>query len=137
MSDIEPIVQYQLTRNVKAFLEAKGENFDPTRRPEYLIEGATLLKKTFGSDLAAYMCRQDNTTRFKRWCRGTDLPANYESQGLVYAIEIAQILLGKLTPRRAKEWMTTPCQYLMNELPLDFVVEDPELVRRAALQLFL
>lgn len=133
----DPIYSGQLTRNIQAFLQSRGEELQFKRTPEYLTNGAKLLKKTFGSDLGAYMCRQDDTRRFNKWTKGEDLPAAYESVGLVAAIEIVEILLGKLTARRAKEWMTTPSLYLAWELPLDLIREDAELVRRGALQLFL
>ena len=134
---IEPILKSQLSRNVRAFLEAKGEKVELEHTPDYLTEGANLLKKVYGVELAAFICRQDDVRRFKKWVKGEDLPKFYEATGLVAAIEITEILLGKLTPARAKEWMITPCSYIIYELPMDFIREDSELVRRAALQIFL
>lgn len=126
-----------MTRNVKAFLAAKGERAELEKTPEYMTEGAKLLKKVFGVDLAAYMCRQDETKRFNRWCRGNDLPRQYEAIGLLAAIEVVEILLGKLSPAQAREWMLAPCGYILDNLPMDFIRADAELVRRAALQNFL
>jgi|ERR1700694_41202 len=131
-----PIYRSLLARNVKAFLEAKGESAE-LRTPEYLTNGAVLLKKTFGPHLAAYITRQEDVRRFNKWVKGEDLPAPYEAVGLIAAIEVTEILLGKLTPPRAKEWMTTPCSYILDNLPMDFIREDSDLVRRAALQNFL
>lgn len=131
--EVEPIYRSILARNVKAFLEAKGQKVDLENTPEYLTEGAKLLKKIYGLDLAAYISRQENTTRFKRWCRGTDLPKPYE-KGLLAAIEVTEILLGRLTAEKAREWMITSCSYILDDLPMDYMRLDPELVRRAALQ---
>ena len=133
----EPIFKAAISRNIQKFLEARGESLELQRTPEYLTKGALLLKKTFGADLGAYMCRQDDTKRFNKWVKGLDLPLAYEAVGLLAAIEITEILLGKLSPKRAKEWMTTPCPYILHELPLDFIQMDSDLVRRAALQNFL
>lgn len=133
----EPIYRSLMVRNIKAFLEAKGQVANLEMTPEYMSEGAKLLKKVFGLELAAYMCRLDETRRFNRWCRGVDLPKQYEAAGLLDSIEIAEILLGKLPPVRAKEWMLAPCSYILDNLPMDFMREDSGLVRKAALQNFL
>jgi hypothetical protein len=137
MSDVEPIHVTQLGRNVRAFLEAKGESIELERTPEYLTNGANLLKKVYGIDLAAYLTRQDDTRRFRKWVKGVDLPKPFEAVGLLAAIEVTEILLGKFPPKRAKEWMMTPCSYIIDNLPMDILREDSELVRRAALQIFL
>lgn len=136
-TQIDPVYRAQLTRTISAFLEARGEEVVQKRTPEYLTGGALLLKKTFGPHLASYMCRLDDTRRFNRWLKSVDLPATYEQVGLLSAIEIAETLLSKLSARNAKEWMVTPCRYLSDELPLDLIRSEPELVRRAALQLHL
>lgn len=119
----------------KALLKSRGVELEKT--PEYLTEGAKLLKKTYGTHLAAYMCRLENVSRFNKWCKGEDLPQPYEAVGLISSIEITEILLGKLLPARAKEWMVTPCPYILDNLPMDFIREDYGLVKRAALQNFL
>lgn len=137
MPDIEPIQVTQLGRNVRAFLEAKGERVDLERTPEYLTNGANLLKKTYGVDMAAYLARQDDTRRFRKWVKGEDLPKPFEAVGLLAAIEITEILLGKLSPKKAKEWMITPCSYIIDNLPMDTIRDDADLVRQAALQVFL
>lgn len=121
----------------KAFLQARGQKAELERTPEYLTNGAKLLKKIYGSELAAYLCRLEDTRRFNRWCRAIDLPQQYEAVGLLAAIEVTEILLGKLSPKRAKEWMISPCPYILDNLPMDFLREDFGLVRRAALQSFL
>lgn len=135
--DVEPIYRSLLARNVKAFLEAKGETIDFENTPEYLTNGAKLLKKTFGAELAAYICRQEETKRFNRWCRGTDLPKQYESKNLLAAIEITEILLGNMSAKKALEWMISPCPYILDDLPMDYMRLDSDLVRKAALQNFL
>lgn len=132
-----PIYRSLLARNIKAFLDVKGQHINPEATPEYMTNGAVMLKKTYGADLAAYMCRQDDTKRFNRWVKGLDLPQAYEAVGLLASIEVTEILLGKFVPTRAKEWMLTPCSYILDSLPMDFIREDPDLVRRAALQIFL
>lgn len=134
---VDPIKVSQLNRNVRAFLEAKGDKTELERTPEYLTNGANLLKKTFGIDLAAFITRQDDTKRFRKWVKGEDLPKSFEAIGLLSAIEVTEILLGKFSPKRAKEWITTPCSYIIDNLPMDVLREDPELVRKAALQIFL
>lgn len=131
---VEPIYRSLLARNIKAFLEAKGQHVDLEMTPEYMTNGALLLKKTFGADLAAYMCRQDDTKRFNKWVKGLDLPQVYEAVGLLASIEITEILLGKFTATRAKEWMLTPCSYILDDMPMDMIRIDSDLVRRAALQ---
>lgn len=135
--NVEPVYRTLMARNMKAFLEAKGQHVDLENTPEYLSDGARLLKKVFGVYLGAFICRQDNITRFNRWCRGTDLPKHYEAAGLLAAIEIAEILLNRMTPQKAKLWMTTPCPYILDDLPMDYVRLDSDLVRKAALQNFL
>ena len=132
-----PLMKGQVTRNIKAYLEARGEFFELQRTPEYMTNGAVVLKKTFGAELAAYICRQDDIKRFNKWVKGVDLPQPYEAVGLLAAIEVTEILLGKFTARRAKEWMLAPCAYILDNLPMDFMKEDSDLVRRAALQIFL
>lgn len=129
--------QIYVSSLARAFLKARGEKSELQRTPEYLTNGAKLLKKIYGSDLAAYLCRMDDTRRFNRWCRAQDLPEHYEAVGLLGAIEVTEILLGKLTPKKAKEWMITPCAYILYDLPMDFIREDLDLIRRAALQNFL
>lgn len=134
--DVEPMYRTLLARNVRAFLEAKGGSVELENTPEYLTTGAKLLKKIYGLDLAAYICRQDDTKRFNRWCRGADLPKHYEAKGLLAAIEVTEILLGRFTAQRAMQWMITPCPYILDDLPMDYIRLDSDLVRRAALQNF-
>ena len=133
---VESIFQGQLERNLRAFLKAKGQDFDLQKTPEYLKEGVALLKKTFGVKMAAYICGQNDTKRFSKWAKGEDLPQTFEAGGLLSAIEITEILLGKLDAKTAKQWMLTPNDYIIGEFPMDFIRLDPDLVRRAALQLF-
>jgi len=133
----EPIYRSLLARNVKAFLEAKGQKVDLEMTPEYMTNGAKLLKKIFGTDLAAYICNLDDTKRFNRWCRGADMPKQYEAKGLLAAIEIAEILLGNMSPERTLTWMISPCSYILDDLPMDYMRLDSDLVRKAALQNFL
>lgn len=134
---MEPIFQGQLTRNLKAFLKAKGEDFNLEKTPEYLTNGAILIKRTFGVKMGAYICNQNDTKRFNKWVKGEDLPQTFEVGSLLAAIEITEILLGKLQPKEAKEWMLTPNDYIIGEFPMDFMRTDPELTRRAALQLYI
>ena len=136
MDKVSPIYRSQLTRNLRAFLKAKGEEFDPARTPEYLTQGANLLKKTFGVHLAAYICNQTDIKRFNKWVKGQDLPEIFEAGGLLNAIEITEILLGKLNASQAKQWMLTPKEYILYELPMDVIRSDAELVRRAALMIY-
>ena len=137
MDKVEPIFKAQLVRNLKAFLAAKGEDLDLTRTPEYLTQGVNLIKKVYGVKLGAFISGT-NPHRFGKWSKGNDLPSTFEAGSLLNAIEITEILLGKLSPPRAKEWMVSPHKYLFYMLPVDFMVEgDTEQVRNAALQLFI
>lgn len=130
----EQQAQIYVSSLARAFSKARGDKAELERTPEYLAGGARLLKSVYGSQLAAYLCRLEETRRFNRWCRAVDLPERYEAIGLLAAIETTEILLGKLTAKRAKEWMITPCAYILDNLPMDFIREDADLVRRAALQ---
>lgn len=132
---MEPIYQGQLVKNLKAFLKAKGEDFNLERTPEYLTNGANLLKKTYGVKMAAYICNQNDTKRFNKWVKGEDLPKTFEAGALLAAIEITEIILGKLKADQAKEWMMTPNEYIIGEFPMDMIRLDTELTRRAALRL--
>lgn len=134
---MEGVFRGQLERNLKAFLKAKGQEFDLQKTPEYFKEGANLLKKTYGVKMAAYICNQNDTKRFSKWVKGEDLPQTFEAGGLLSAIEVTEIILGKLSNSEAKNWMMTANSYIIGEFPMDFIRIDPELVRRAALQLYL
>lgn len=135
MNTTEEIYQGQLVRNLRAFLKARGEEFNLEKTPEYLTHGANLLKRVYGVKLAAYLCRQNDTKRFSKWVKGEDLPQVYEAGGLLEAIEITGILLGRLSEYETKEWMKSPAEYLFYNLPMDFIRDVPDEVRRAALRL--
>ena len=104
---------------------------EPT--PEELKEMAELLKKVFGVQMAAYLCKQENTTEFSRWVSGKAVPEHYAKNALMRATEVAKALIEKRTYKQAREWMLTPCDYLGRELPMDVILDDPEFVRKAAL----
>ena len=136
MDKVAPIYQGQLVRNLKGYLKARGEEFNLEKAPEYLTDGAKLLKKVYGIKLAAYLCRQNDTKRFSKWVKGEDLPKIYESGGLLDAIEITEILLGKLSEAETQRWMKSPCEYLFFNLPMDFIRDASDEVRNAALRLY-
>ena len=135
MDTTKEVFQGQLTRNLKAFLKARGEEFNLEKTPEYLTHGVNMLKRVYGVKLAAYMCRLNETKRFSKWAKGEDLPQAYEAGALLEAIEITEILLGRLSEYEARDWMKSPCEYLFYNLPMDFIRDVPDEVRRAALRL--
>jgi hypothetical protein len=108
-----------------------GEVPEPT--PEELKENAILLKKVFGTTLAAYVCKQEHVRDFNKWVKGDLVPERFERNALIRASDIAKILVDRISYKEARDWMTTPNPYLLNDIPFDVIQDDPELVRKAAL----
>jgi hypothetical protein len=111
----------------------------PEPTPEELAEKAKFLKKVLGPKLAAYVCKfetEEELKQFNKWTTGRVVPQDYERRALINAEEIVRILVRRLKYEGAVNWLTTPCPYLLYELPMDTIQEDPELVRKAALWIF-
>ena len=100
---------------------------------ESQVEALELLKKTYGVQLAAYMCGLDDDSIYKKWASGTE-PNYYQKRKVRDLLEVTQILLSRYSTKQAKTWVMTPCEYLLYFLPMDEIRAQSELVRRAALK---
>jgi hypothetical protein len=138
--DVSPDVTIKegLTEDfIKSVKKLLGKELpDPT--PEDLKADARFLKKVLGVKLAAYICRfqtENELKEFNKWVTGRVVPEHYSRKILIGATEIVKILISKMKNEEAVNWLTTPCPYLLYELPMDTIQEDPEMVRKAALWL--
>jgi hypothetical protein len=104
---------------------------------ESIKVGLAILRKTYGIKLASYLCGLDSETQFRKWEKGTEEPNYYQNRSIRNAIEVTEILLSKVSPKVAVEWMTQPCEYLLYWLPMDELRADATMVRNAALTLLI
>lgn len=151
--DLQPVLKNVFARNAEAIQHAqqiaekvKADNQSGfytaeklpapkiTSDPKYLKDGAANCQKYFGKELSTYLCGLDDVKVFARWAKGTAEPNVFQSHKLRSLIEVVEILQAAgLAPVVARQWMTSPNDYMLGWLPMDEMAENPSLVRRAAL----